>query len=236
MDITYRCGLKCYNCNRYTHLDSRGETDFTISQLTFLIAESKKLKWNWERIRLVGGEPTLHPDFRSFVSMLDDYVKKENLNTTLVIFTRGVDPKIVKELVWVEENFPNWQIGNTKKRDRYHSKFARTDWAPRDFPEYQNEEYSGCDVPNMCGVGLTYSGFYPAGTCGGLARFFNVEGIKTLKEVTVENLISLYSMLCSNCGLYKRLKNKERQQDFSLSWKNAIEHGPYPLTLYGINK
>lgn len=233
MDITYRCGLNCNHCNRYVNFDSRPETDVSLDQLDFFLKESKDLDWDWENIRLLGGEPTMHPDFREFVSRIDAFVKDSGRETILHVFTRGKDPFIVGELAWLEENYPNWHIENTNKKSKFQNKFTAVGWAPKDYPEYRNEDYRGCGNVHNCGIGFNYSGFYPAAPCGALAKFFNIEGIKSLELVTEKSLMDMYPRVCSVCGIYHRHKLVKGGHERSQSWRNALNHGPYDLKRYG---
>ncbi len=62
IDITYRCNLKCFNCNRScTQAPSR--TDMPIATIAGFIEQSLDQGVRWKRIRLLGGEPTLQAHF-----------------------------------------------------------------------------------------------------------------------------------------------------------------------------
>jgi len=62
IDITYACNLRCYNCNRSCTQAPTVER-MTVDQIKKFVEESKASNLQWKRIRILGGEPTLHPDF-----------------------------------------------------------------------------------------------------------------------------------------------------------------------------
>src|SRR5262249_20587376 len=62
IDITYACNLNCYNCNRSCEQAPTGE-HMTVEQVERFVAESVAAGKQWKRIRLLGGEPTVHKNF-----------------------------------------------------------------------------------------------------------------------------------------------------------------------------
>lgn len=74
IDITYRCNLNCYNCNRSVR-QAPEALDISISQIVAFVEESIDKKIKWKRIRVLGGEPTLHPHFLEIIENLGKYIK-----------------------------------------------------------------------------------------------------------------------------------------------------------------
>src|SRR5262245_29713970 len=68
IDITYACNLSCPNCNRSCAQAPTGER-MTVEQIDFFLKESIASGIKWDRIRLVGGEPTLHPHFHNIIQL-----------------------------------------------------------------------------------------------------------------------------------------------------------------------
>ncbi len=78
MHITYRCNLTCTACSRESFLASPHTPDMTLEDLQEFFRQADALGWrempgpgNAERPRIViiGGEPTLHPQFLEFVDL-----------------------------------------------------------------------------------------------------------------------------------------------------------------------
>lgn len=60
--LSYRCNLSCTNCNRMSFLHQPHTTDMTLEDLTEFLDQARALDW-YPALLLIGGEPTLHPDF-----------------------------------------------------------------------------------------------------------------------------------------------------------------------------
>jgi len=66
--LTYRCNLRCVGCNRLTHLFPNLDIpDMTLDDAARFCREGPK--FGFHTIIIIGGEPTLHPDFLSFVKL-----------------------------------------------------------------------------------------------------------------------------------------------------------------------
>lgn len=97
LDLTYRCNLQCRNCNRScTQAPSR--CDMPVAAIAAFIRESVATGRSWERIRLLGGEPTLHPDFTSIIKMLMDYRFSANPGLRIVVCTNGCGSSVRRRL------------------------------------------------------------------------------------------------------------------------------------------
>src|SRR5262245_1701764 len=93
IDITYACNLACFNCNRSCEQASTGD-HMTREQIVRFVDESVARRIRWERIRLLGGEPTLHPDFFGIVETLRDYRARHSPATRIEVATNGYGEKV----------------------------------------------------------------------------------------------------------------------------------------------
>src|ERR1044072_6471890 len=73
LEINTACDLACFACDRMSDVASKGVPNMTVKQVRRFVDESLDEKWEWERIRLLGGEPTIHPQFREMASLLMEY-------------------------------------------------------------------------------------------------------------------------------------------------------------------
>ena len=69
--ITYRCDLACVHCNRFCYLPPT-TPDMTLDDGRDFIDQAKALDWQ-PHMRIIGGEPTLHPEFLQFVELAHEY-------------------------------------------------------------------------------------------------------------------------------------------------------------------
>jgi hypothetical protein len=65
--LTYRCDLRCAGCNRACFLPP-ATGDMTLDDAREFCRQAAERNWR-PRIVLIGGEPTLHPDFLEFVAI-----------------------------------------------------------------------------------------------------------------------------------------------------------------------
>ncbi len=86
--LTYKCNLNCPYCfaNEFVN-----KTSQSISFEDFLKAYYFIKKTPQERIGIIGGEPTLHPDFEKIIKFLNLENKKDKFNIPIQIFTNGLE-------------------------------------------------------------------------------------------------------------------------------------------------
>ncbi len=69
LDITYACNLHCFNCNRSCE-QARTNDHMSVAQIRHFLAESRDRGQKWRMIRVIGGEPTIHPNFLEIIGLL----------------------------------------------------------------------------------------------------------------------------------------------------------------------
>ncbi len=77
VEITNRCNLQCRHC--FNNSGSAPEHTLTLAELCHIFAQVKAL--GQTRIRLSGGEPTLHPDFGAVVIAAQRYGLEVSINS-----------------------------------------------------------------------------------------------------------------------------------------------------------
>jgi hypothetical protein len=220
IEITSRCSLNCFNCNRNIHQAPRNDL-FTVKQMEKFISESLQLKWRWDYICLIGGEPTLHPDLFKLLTVVKKY-KEWRPKCIVEIATNGYSPYVRSVL----KKLPPWvTIRNSHKTGRKH-RFDSYNVAPVDIPKFQNSNFrKGCRVTQVDGLGLNPYGFYPCGPGASVDRIFHYGiGIKTLSDVNLMSMSKLLDTLCQYCGHFKYNKNEKlvTKQVYSKSWTQAL--------------
>lgn len=226
LDITYDCNLKCLNCNR-SCTQAPTISQMSVMQVLNFIEESIRLDKKWELINILGGEPTLHPDFLQIVDLLlNKYVTPFSPSSTLQVTSNGYG-EFVRSILSQLPEHPKLVINtNSFKDSREVEYFTPFNEAPIDSGNFSDEDYAkGCWVTAYCGIGLNYLGYFPCGVAGGIARVKpENEHIKSLLDVdeSMKDKLMNYCRYCGNFSDYhiNRGDFMERaEKDFVLKGK-----------------
>lgn len=200
IDITFDCNLKCYNCDRSCTQAPSNER-MSIGQIAKFIEETKSLCKQWSRIRILGGEPLLHPNILEILEMLLIHINKESPKTILELVTNG-HGEVVNKMI---NNLPDGiKLNNTEKKGRFQEKFepfnlAMSDERKHFLTDYQNR----CWIPEYCGIGLNKYGYYVCAVGGSIDR---VEGSNIgLRKIpqSIEEFEQQSKDLCKLCGHFQ---------------------------------
>jgi len=226
IDITYACNLRCHNCNR-----SVGQAPDTrhmpLEQVERFVLDSISAGKRWRRIRVLGGEPTLHPRFGAVVDILLRY--KEWATDCLVeVVTNGHGKQVQRALdrlpqqVWVD---------NSRKTGPVQPHFGPFNLAPCDDPAFRSADFSnGCVVQRDCGMGLTPLGYYPCAVAGGIDRVLRRGlGVASLPSDD-DDMLEPLDVLCRLCGRFRdghyvprALRPPLREQRASATWARLYD-------------
>lgn len=227
IDITYRCNLNCYNCNRSIR-QAPEALDMQLSQIEAFVNESIERKLLWKRIRVLGGEPTLHPEFIKIIASLDKYTLF-NTDCEIQVVTNGHGEKVKAMLqllpkeIWVE---------NSSKESPFQPDFAPFNMAPCDNPAFSNCDYSnGCAIMEECGMGLTPMGYYPCAVAGGIDRIAGQElGYIHIPDIK-DDMSPVLNEMCKYCGRFtdghyipRNLRNQVFDEPISSSWQTLYDN------------
>ena len=226
INITYRCDRGCTNCNRLTGLcPSTKEQELTPGQIADMLADCVKYNKTWTRITLTGGEPTMHDGFEDIVDILMAYKKMINPELKATTYTYH-HPKYYYKIENVIKKYPDFEIKDTRKdKPRVH-KIAYMK-APIDIdPKKYNDQhlYTGCNEgARLCGIGWDFSGYYVCPIMASISRVIKLDvAIKSIKDLTVKNLVKQYNPICKYCGCYAYYKAKVNKDLISPTWAEAI--------------
>lgn len=225
LDLTEFCNYSCHHCSRVCEM-APSNREMTIDQVNDFVKESIELDWKWKRIRLIGGEPTMHSKFLEVLNVINEY-KKHNPNCLIDMMTNGG-----KTYRRIKDKIPNWlhviDHANFKTCGddvRHHAFYV----APIDVGQW-NENNVCCYSPGHCGMSLGVYGYYPCVLCGAINRTFklDVPAIQSLKDVTYEKLTENLHDFCKLCGDYLSPRNKRNILEYpknfiSESWQKAFE-------------
>lgn len=220
IDITLDCELTCFNCDRSCRQAPTKES-MTIEQIRKFINESVINNIEWKRIRILGGEPTMHPDILKIINLLVEYKNKYSPFASIQLSTHGLGKKTKETLLTIPKDI---EICNTNKNSQINL-FSSFNVAPIDKILYKYSDYSnGCWVTAVCGIGLTRHGFYPCAVAGSIDRVFGFDcGRKELpsKEDLMTDQLKTFCKLCGhfkeNIGVAKLISKGK----MSLTWEKA---------------
>lgn len=215
------CNLRCFNCCS-SCAQAPEKSYITLDIIQKFIDDSVALSWKWTKIKMYGGEPTLHPQFDKCLSMLLSIKKSFLPKVDLILQTNGCGEKTKRTLKNIPSDITVW---NSKKyKNKYL--FETYNVAPIDLPQYQQTDFTkGCFRLSECGLGLSCDGKYYACAPGShVDRIFRLDcGYSSLQELKEGNIREQIANMCRYCGLFKNPKETSVCQVTSKSWLDAYQ-------------
>jgi hypothetical protein len=196
LEINTACDLACFGCDRLS--DVTTDRNMTVEQVELFVQESLNLNWGWERIRLLGGEPTLHPQFVEMVNLLRAY-RDQFPHVFLQVLTNGKG-KSHQYREWLESE--RISLHAEVKDGTTPPWFNNTRIVPLD-RDPTVRELPPCVIFGIrgCGIGLTRHGYFLDGAGASAARVAGLDvGVMHLKDVTWDAMMEQAKVLCRICG------------------------------------
>ena len=168
IDITYECNLHCRGCNRScAQLPTKERME--LADISRFVVESLDANWTWDRISILGGEPTLHPDFVTIIELIKEkLLDVSSSGTTLKVVSNGYTKNSRRTLEYIERRFGIRVDRKSFKRGKEIEYFSEFNDAPLDDPASDGFDFSkGCWVMEYCGIGMNSKGFYACAVMGG---------------------------------------------------------------------
>ena len=219
IDITYRCNLKCINCDRSCRQAPSNE-QMTVEQIHKFVKESIGNNVKWERIRVMGGEPTLHPNIFEILNLMLEYKKNRSPDTCIQLVTNGSGKMVKGILSKVPKEI---EIENSSKESKVLP-FYPFNMAPKDSIMYRYADYSsGCRITSVDGVALTLYGYYPCAAAGGIDRIFGFDYGKKKLPSYDDSMTDQLEVFCKLCGHFRAAKRTNKAV-MSPTWKIAYEN------------
>jgi hypothetical protein len=200
IDITYSCNLKCFNCNRSCEQDPSND-GMSVGQVRQFLEEGRANHVQWRHLRILGGEPTSHPQFLEILNLLLEYRDRYFPQTRLILVTNGHGERVNRMLSLVP---PGIEVANTAKTTKVQTAFNTFNVAPIDIKEYAGADFSNaCPVVSVCGMGVTPYGYYPCAQAGAIDRTFGLNlGRKELPKPG-DPMKDELRAFCALCGQFK---------------------------------
>lgn len=222
IDITYRCNLSCYQCNKSCGLAPRID-DMDLDQIRAFIRESVSQKRKWELITLLGGESTLHPQLLDILHELIAYKNSHSPKTTILLVTNGVGKRVNAVLSRLPSEIEIKNSNKAKLPVRHYT----FNVAPIDLLLYRFADYSNaCSMPLFCGIGLNRYGYYICSVASAIDSVFGFDiGRKSL-PAEGETLHDQAQQICKVCGRFKGFRSNVEPRypdEMSKVWINAYK-------------
>ena len=174
----------------------------TADQIRRFVGESVAHGIRWERIRLIGGEPTLNPELPAILDALRAYRDAHSADTRLEVATNGHGARVRTVL----DRLPlDVAVIDTAKRSPVQPQFKSFNLAPCDVAAYRAADFrNGCWIIEKCGFGLGPNGYYPCAIAAGIDRVAGFDlGCKAL-PADDDDMTDLLDRFCRLCGHFKR--------------------------------
>lgn len=199
IDITYACNLRCKNCNR-SITQAPDKEHIPLKMIRDFVHDSILKHKRWRTIRVLGGEPTLHPQFLELIHELRAYRKFEP-RCIIQVVTNG-HGKAVKAIL--KKIPPDVLIENSEKDGNVQPAFGPFNLAPADDPAFRSADYAnGCSIMKECGMGLTPSGYYQCAVAGGIDRLIGRRYGRSNLPDDSDDMLELSKNLCRLCGHFR---------------------------------
>jgi len=199
LDITYICNLTCTGCSR-SSAQAPSSMHMPIEHIHRFLEETNRKEIRWESLHILGGEPTLHPNFVEIVLTLDEWFQKHSPETDLKVITNGVSKLTRSNLEKIPER---WHYDNSYKIDfqRATSHFEPFNLAPIDLKDWESEDFTkGCYITGDSGIGLTPYGYFHCAIAGGIERIMNLgHGLESMPDHPWD-MLEMMEDYCKNCG------------------------------------
>lgn len=226
IDLTYLCNLRCNNCNR-SSAQAPEAAHIGLDAVRQFVDDSLFAQRYWSRIRLLGGEPTLHPAFKAILNEFERY-RAEYPDTSIQLVTNGYGPKVKRILQSLPKSI---YVENSSKSSDVQPGFGPFNLAPQDSAAYSWADYrNGCAIASTCGLGLTPQGYYPCAIAGGIDRVLGLQRGRSRLPPPRDEMRDLMDTACRLCGRFRdghyvpeRLRPPLLKQETSPSWQKIYE-------------
>jgi hypothetical protein len=194
--LTYRCDLSCACCNRACFLPAQ-TPDMTLDDAREFCRQADAMRWK-PRIMLIGGEPTLHPEFLRFVELAAEF-NPGNVE----VWSNGHRQRAKALLASVRASGLAKVIEGTQKADSVAHGVFDIFLAPADFNDCREPcgTHSRCTEPD-CGISVDHEGYTVCCMGGAIDGFLRL-GARTKRLADLWDYAFAdrqTRMLCQNCG------------------------------------
>jgi hypothetical protein len=216
LNITFECNLACVNCNRLCNLVEL-DKPMTVDQVALYVQRLRESGKKLRRTKVVGGEPTIHPQFMEICEVLSEGTRDGtvgsvtvNTNGTTLDDFRGKLPKGVR-------------FKRSRPNIKEHLPMM---WAPADVGM---ESHGYCKMPRKCGFSLDSRGWLPCSPGTAITRLFGKEHLYMPLDGPIPTTTWGINDLCPHCIFSTDMMRGKSLKDSvgeysqaSPTWANAL--------------
>lgn len=218
------CSWRCCSCDAYSQFPSiswikRGT--MTLAQIEHFVRELKDANGYFGRIRLLGGEPSIHPKFAEMVELLHSELVPDHV-FRLEVITNGAHPEKIDPI----RHLVKVRVSGAADKEKHHVANMRAT------PASLGYKGRRCSSPEHCGWSLSYYGYAPCSAGAGIMRLRDLMGQhqRTSLPESVESWD--VQQLCDHCyhGLRSedKVKTGASRHDLNTPSPDVYEHlGPW---------
>lgn len=233
MHITYRCNLTCTACTRESFLARPHTPDMTIEDLHEFFRQADLIGWRdmpgpgggeKPRVVLIGGEPTLHPDFLEFVDLIQKWS-----NTYVQVFSNGTTKKSKALLARANELGASIQGSTFKPVSIRSGKDVDDGWwclttcvSPIDAGiGWHGKCFSHCS--EICGLSVDHDGYSPCAVGHSASTVLGLGAVtKNLADLWDEEKAKAMTFAqCEHCGW--NMRGRAKGEDLETFEKYAAQ-------------
>ena len=210
IEILLACNWNCCACDVFSNLPSISwvrKATMTVEQIMQFGQEMRDTNAYIGRVRILGGEPTIHPKLEVMTEIFAE-LKSDGHLGQIEIITNGSHPE---KLINLKDKLDKVRVSGQKDKVKHHTaNLANT-------PHSLGYEGKVCSAPWHCGISLNYYGYFPCSSGAGLARLMNdMEKWQrlSLPKTDIRETNGVYAEwpdlqnLCNYC--YHGLKNEDK--------------------------
>jgi hypothetical protein len=209
IQVMLACNWDCPACDQFSQFPQITwvkKGTMTVAQIEYFAQEMRTTNSYFGRVRLVGGEPSLHPKLPAIVDLLNQLVAEGHVGQ-LEIVTNGSHP----EKIQAARGAAALRVrtsGNSEKEKHHTANLLHT-------PVSLGYEGKACSAPWHCGISLNTYGYFPCSSGAGIAR---VEDWMKWQRLTLPTCVKPCNAvretwpdlesLCGHC--YHALKSEDK--------------------------
>lgn len=206
LQILLACSWSCQSCDAFSQFHGISwvkKGTMTIAQIQHFIDEMKEQNAFLGRIRILGGEPTMHGKFQDIVRMLHAELVVTGHVGHLEVITNGDNPEKIEP---VKHLIKKVRVSGEAAKQRSHTANLRAT------PRSLGYEGKRCGQPEFCGWSLSFYGYAPCSSGAGIMRLRDLMELQQRTSLPTEKGTEKtwpeLQELCNDC--YHGLRDEDK--------------------------
>ena len=213
LNFTFACNLACVGCDRASFIKPEHSPPMTKERLGRFFEEVKSTGLELKRMRIVGGEPTLHPDFFEMTKMCMEYSRGVGHRCNVRIFSNHHTQETRDILIEVKKRHPRLQMmGGHKRKRAVFPRATRYEYvSPLDAGMVCNDPCPNMGSRRKCGNGVDEVGYSLCPTAGPIDAILGLGArATTLKQMLDREFVDWQAKeICGRCGNFMAYADDE---------------------------